>query len=66
MEPTWGPSGADRTQVGPMLAPMNFAILESYQFNPEVTYPIGRMVSYNHWDQDELSPDLEYKDHHSR
>ena len=21
MEPTWGPSGADRTQVGPMLAP---------------------------------------------
>ena len=24
--PTWGPSGADRTQVGPMLAPMNFAI----------------------------------------
>ena len=21
MEPTWGPFGADRTQVGPMLAP---------------------------------------------
>ena len=21
MGPTWGPSGADRTQVGPMLAP---------------------------------------------
>ena len=21
MEPTWGPSGADRTQVGPMMAP---------------------------------------------
>ena len=21
MRPTWGPSGADRTQVGPMLAP---------------------------------------------
>ena len=26
MGPTWGPSGADRAQVGPMLAPMNFAI----------------------------------------
>ena len=26
MVPTWGPSGADRTQVGPMLGPMNFAI----------------------------------------
>ena len=26
MGPTWGSSGADRTQVGPMLAPMNFAI----------------------------------------
>ena len=23
MGPTWGPSGADRTQVGPMLAPWN-------------------------------------------
>ena len=23
MEPTWGPSGVDRTQVGPMLAPWN-------------------------------------------
>ena len=22
MGPTWGPSGADRTQVGPMLAPL--------------------------------------------
>ena len=26
MGPTWGPSGADRTQVGPMLAPMDLAI----------------------------------------
>ena len=24
MGPTWGPSGADRTQVGPMLAPWTF------------------------------------------
>ena len=24
MEPTWGHLGADMTQVGPMLAPMNF------------------------------------------
>ena len=24
MGPTWGPSGADRTQVGPMLGPWNF------------------------------------------
>ena len=26
MGPTWGPSGADRTQVGPMLAPWTFVI----------------------------------------
>ena len=25
MGPTWGPSGADRTQVGPMLAPWNLS-----------------------------------------
>ena len=25
MGPTWGPSGAEWTQLGPMLAPMNFA-----------------------------------------
>ena len=30
MGPTWGPSGADRTQVGPMLVPMNFAIWVIY------------------------------------
>ena len=28
MWPTWGPSGANRTQVGPMLAPMNLDIWE--------------------------------------
>ena len=26
--PTWGPSGADRIQVGPHVGPMNFAIWE--------------------------------------
>ena len=26
MGPTWGPSGADRTQVGSMFSPINFAI----------------------------------------
>ena len=26
MGPTWGPSGIDRTQVGPHVGPMNFAI----------------------------------------
>ena len=31
MGPTCGPSGADRTQVGPMLAPAN--LLSGYQFN---------------------------------
>ena len=29
MGPTWGQSGADRTQVGPMLAPVNIAIWDS-------------------------------------
>ena len=32
MEPTWGPSGADRTQVGPMLAPWT---LPSVCYNPQ-------------------------------
>ena len=31
MGPTWSPSGADRTQVGPMLAPMNFDIWDVLQ-----------------------------------
>ena len=26
MRPTWGPTGADRTQMGPPVGPMNFAI----------------------------------------
>ena len=26
IRPTWGPFGVDKTQVGPMLAPLNFAI----------------------------------------
>ena len=31
MGPTWGPSGADRTQVGPMLAP--WTLLSGYQLD---------------------------------
>ena len=31
MGPTWGPSGADRTQVGPMLAP--WTLLSGYTWN---------------------------------
>ena len=30
MEPTWGPSGAGRTQVGPMLAP--WTLLSGYHY----------------------------------
>ena len=41
MGPTWGPSGADRTQVGPMLAPWTLLpgiILVSWaQFNIDVS-----------------------------
>ena len=39
MGPTWGPSGADRTQVGPMLAPwtlLSGIILFSYISLPEL------------------------------
>ena len=32
MGPTWGPSGADRTQVGPHVGPMNFAIWGTIQW----------------------------------
>ena len=49
MEPTWGPSGADRTQVGPMLAP--WTLLSEYGISkpqciswedPDVDYPFYR------------------------
>ena len=40
MGPTWGPSGADRTQVGPMLAPwtMNFAIWDYFRISVTETH----------------------------
>ena len=38
MEPTWGPSGADRTQVGPMLAP--WTLLSGYLWNYVYTYNV--------------------------
>ena len=38
MGPTWGPSGADRTQVDPMLAPWNFAIGQVRVWELRVTY----------------------------
>ena len=36
MEPTWGPSGADRTQVGPMLAP--WTLLSGMQLTFHTVY----------------------------
>ena len=43
MGPAWGPPGADRTQVGPVLAPRTFlsGILTAHHFN------IGRQKSQN-------------------
>ena len=35
MEPTWGPSGADRTQAGPMLAPRT--LLSGYEMTVKLT-----------------------------
>ena len=48
MEPTWGPSGADRTQVGPTLAPWTLLsgsaqlVLKCFQHLNEWTVPFAR------------------------
>ena len=39
MGPTWGPSGADRTQLGPMLAPWTFFIWECIDHYFESKFP---------------------------
>ena len=49
MGPTWGPSGADRTQVGPILAPWTllsgsrFAFQQRYNGMKECEYYIRRL-----------------------
>ena len=43
MGPTWGPSGADRTQVGPMLAP--WTLLSGYQLTQFYLTPKVNVVS---------------------
>ena len=49
MGPTWGPSGGDRAQVGPMLAPMNFAIwvfLELIKLSRMISINMGVIMGY--------------------
>ena len=52
MGPTWGPSGADRIQVGPMLAPWTLLsgecceTRENYSFT--ITYTIITMMKWYH------------------
>ena len=44
MGPTWGPSGADRTQVGPMLAPWTLLFIGySFKYFP-LLYPLHNEV----------------------
>ena len=43
MGPTWGPSGADRTQVGPMLAP--WTLLSGWTCMPMVSLIIGHQTT---------------------
>ena len=44
MGPTWGPSEADRTQVGPMLAPW---ILLSGQWYKHIKHILNNMINQN-------------------
>ena len=58
MGPTWGPSGADRTQVGPMLAPWT---LLSGQFTQDVVDRLGSdiLLAYT---MDRLGGDMALSD----
>ena len=44
MVPTWGPPGADRTQVGPMLAPWSLLSVMVYTLSPRLN---GRHFAHN-------------------
>ena len=60
MGPTWGPSGADRTQVGPMLAPRT--LLSGIVLNTGSCF-IFKMSSYHHKDSyniDKTASQLSY------
>ena len=58
MGPTWGPSGADRTQVGPMLVPWTllsgsillfFILLYGIYTGANTTMPTASNKRYNHF-----------------
>ena len=50
MGPTWGPSGADRTQVGPMLVP--WTLLSAHGWDPVHWF----LLNSHHWN------DIHFKD----
>ena len=48
--PTWGPSGADKTQVGPMLAPwtlLSGSLQQKYRFDIKSVPHKGRFAHYS-------------------
>ena len=47
MGPTWGPAGADRTQVGPMLA--TWTLLSVYMDLNDVIEKSEFMIKYNEY-----------------
>ena len=49
MGPTWGPSGADRTQVGPMLAPWTLLSGELQCTLRYIIFPSHDTISNNHF-----------------
>ena len=52
MGPTWGPSGADRTQVGPMLAPwtlLSRSVTEMKWKSPFIKYSDEQIKSISRW-----------------
>ena len=46
MGPTWGPSGADRTQVGPMLAPLTLLSGPIIEITIPYLYIMGKLCEY--------------------
>ena len=49
MESTWGPSGADRTQVGPMLAPWTLLSGQVYSQNRDDNLNVENFCYFSSW-----------------
>ena len=53
MGPTWGPSGTDRTQVGPMLA--TWTLLIKVKWAPDLSLSRHILNGLTHWGRDKMA-----------